>query len=160
MSYKFAELSQDTWVQGHNFSKAVAYSVGDVSSLVLYVQCLLESLKMVLQALLKDSDFQIPSESGKEAHLAASEMLEWLATRDNAALAIPISQRIMAALSKCIPQGSTLSRAKCERMWVKFYHTRTSTELKELWIHLMQLSICKSASPISTNTSQTHCSRL
>ena len=54
----------------------------------------------------------------------------------------------MAALSKCIPQGSTSSRANCERMWGKFYCTRTSTEFKELWIRLMQLSIGKSASPI------------
>ena len=95
----------------------------------------------------KDSGFQIPSDSAKEAHLAASEMLEWLTTPDNAAVATPISQRIMAALSKCIPQGST-TRAKRERMWGKFYHTRTSTEFKELWIRLMQLSIGKSASPI------------
>ena len=103
---------------------------------------------MALQALLKDSGFQIPSDSAKEAHLAVSEMLEWLTTPDNAAVATPISQRIMAALSKCIPQGSTTSRAKRERMWGKFYHTRTSTEFKELWIRLMQLSIGKSASPI------------
>ena len=103
---------------------------------------------MALQALLKDSGFQIPSESAKEAHLAASEMLEWLATRENAVLATPICQGIMAALSKCIPQGSTSSRAKRERMWGKFYCTRTSTEFKELWICLMQLSIGKSASPI------------
>ena len=103
---------------------------------------------MALQALMKDSGFQIPSDSAKEAHLAASEMLEWLTTSDNAALATPISQRIMAALSKCIPQGSTSTRAKRERMWEKFYHTRTSTEFKELWIRLMQLSIGNSASLI------------
>ena len=75
-------------------------------------------------------------------------MLEWLTTPDNAALATPISQRIMAALSKCIPQGSTTSRAKHERMWWKFYDTRTLTEFKELLIRLIQLSIGKSASPI------------
>ena len=75
-------------------------------------------------------------------------MLEWLATLDNATLATPISQGMMAALSKCIPQGSTSSRAKRERMWGKFYHTRTLTEFKELWICLMQLSIGKSAFPI------------
>ena len=103
---------------------------------------------MALQALLKDSGFQIPSESAKEAYLAASEMLEWLATQENAVLATPICQGIMAALSRCIPQGSTSSRAKRERMWGKFYRTRTSTEFKELWICLMQLSIGKSASPI------------
>ena len=102
---------------------------------------------MALQALLKDSGFQIPSESAKEAHLAASEMLEWLATQDHATLATPISRGIMAALSKCILQGSISSRAKRERMWGKFYRTRTSTEFKELWIRLMQLSIGKSASP-------------
>ena len=75
-------------------------------------------------------------------------MVEWLTTPDNAALATPISQRIMAALPKCIPQDSTSSRAKREKMWEKFDHTRTSTEFKELGIHLMQLSIGKSASPI------------
>ena len=115
-------------------------------AVVLYIP--IDSLKMALQALLKDSGFQIPSESAKEAHLAASEMLEWLATRDNVVLATPICQGIMAALSKCIPHGSTSSRAKRERMWGKFYRTRTSTEFKELWIRLMQLSIGKSASPI------------
>ena len=115
-------------------------------AVVLYIP--IDSLKMALQALLKDSGFQIPSESAKEAHLAASEMLEWLATRDNVVLATPICQGIMAALSKCIPHGSTSSRAKRERMWGKFYRTRTSAEFKELWIRLMQLSIGKSASPI------------
>ena len=75
-------------------------------------------------------------------------MLEWLATPDNATLATPISQGMMAALSKCIPQGSTSSRAKRERMWGKLYHTRTLTKFKELWICLMQLSIGKSAFPI------------
>ena len=54
----------------------------------------------------------------------------------------------MAALSKCIPQGSTSSRLSVREMWGKFYCTRTSTEFKELWICLMQLSIGKSASPI------------
>ena len=63
-------------------------------------------------------------------------------------LATPTCWGIMAALSKCIPQGSTSSRDKHERMWGKFYHTRTSTEFKELWIRLMQLFTGKSASPI------------
>ena len=103
---------------------------------------------MALQALLKDSGFQIPSPSAKEAHLAASDMLEWLATTDNAALAAPLSEEMTAALSKCLPQGSTLSRAKREKMWGKFHHTRTSVEFKRTWLHLMQLSIGKSASPI------------
>ena len=57
-------------------------------------------LKMALQSLLKDSGFQIPSPSAKEAHLAASDMLEWLATTDNAALAAPLSEEMTAALSK------------------------------------------------------------
>ena len=103
---------------------------------------------MALQALLKDSGFQIPSQSAKEAHLAPSEMLEWLATPDNAALAAPVSQEITAAISKCIPQGRTSSRAKRERMWGKFHHTRTSAVFKESWVRLMQLSIGKPASPI------------
>ena len=78
---------------------------GSLYSVVLYTP--LESLKMALRALLKDSSFQIPSDSAKEAHLAASEMLEWLTTPDNAALATPISQRIMAALSKCITENQS-----------------------------------------------------
>ena len=115
---------------------------------MLWFCTLLESLKTALQALLKDSGFQIPSQSAKDAHLAASGVLEWLATPENAVLAAPISQGIMAALSKCLPQGSTSSRAKRERMWGKFHHTRTSTEFKKLWTRLMELSIGKSASPI------------
>ena len=87
---------------------------------------------MALQALLKDSCFQIPSDSAKEARLAASEMLEWLATPDNAALATAINPGIMAALSKCIPQGTT-------------HHQGLSVRL---WICLKQLSIGKSASSI------------
>jgi len=67
---------------------------------------------------------------------------------DNAALAAPLSQEMTAALSKCPPQGSTLSRAKCEKMWGKFHHTRTSVEFKRTWLHLMQLSIGKSAPPV------------
>lgn len=35
-------------------------------------------LKAALQAVIKDRGFQIPSPSAKEAHLAASHMLEWL----------------------------------------------------------------------------------
>ena len=75
-------------------------------------------------------------------------MLEWQATTDNASLAAPLSQEMTAALSKCLPQGSTLSRAKREKMWGKFHHTRTSVEFKRTWLHLMQLSIGKSASPV------------
>ena len=111
---------------------------------------------MVLQALLKDSGFQIPSESAKEAHLAASEMLEWLATPDNAALVAPVSQEITAAISKCIPQGSASSRAKRERMWGKFHHTRTSAVFKESWVRLMQLSIGKPASPMFKSMIKSH----
>ena len=68
---------------------------------------------MALQALLKDGGFQIPSQSAKEAHLAASEMLEWLATPDNAALAAPVSQEITAAISKCIPHHPEPSVREC-----------------------------------------------
>ena len=108
----------------------------------------MKPLRTALQALLKDSGFQIPSPVAKEAHLAASGMLEWLATPDNAAVAAPLIVKVTSAISKCIPQGSTSSRAKRERMWGKFHHTRTSTGFKESWIRLMQLSIGTSSSPI------------
>ena len=104
---------------------------------------------MALQALLKDNGFLIPSPSAKEAHLAASDMLEWLAVVDNAILAAPLSREVTVSLSKCLPQSSTsLSRAKREKMWGKFHHTRTSLEFRKTWLQLMQLSIGKSVSPI------------
>ena len=99
-------------------------------------------LKAALQTLLKDQGFQIPSLSAKEAHLAASEMQEWLVT--NAALATPLVEDLTTALTDCIP-GSLSAKSK---MWGTFHHTRTSARFTSLWDQLMALSLKKPASPI------------
>ena len=108
---------------------------------------LLESnklLKMALQDLLKDNGFQIPSPSAKEAHLAASDMLEWLVMTDNAVLAAPLSQEVTAALSKCYHKVARYKgRDKREKMQVSPHMNICRVQEESV-----QLSIGKTVSPI------------
>ena len=97
-------------------------------------------LKLALQAVLKDEGFLLPSDSAKEAHLAASQMLEWLAT--NADLATHLAEALVTKLTKCV------NCKKQGKMWGAFYDTRTSAEFLSLWRQLMKSSLGKQITPI------------
>ena len=89
-------------------------------------------VKLALQAVLKDEGFLLPSDSAKEAHLAASQMLEWLAT--NADLATHLAEALVTELTKCI------NCKKQGKMWRAIHDTRTHSYVHQLILFSTQFT--------------------
>ena len=98
-----------------------------------------------LKELLKDQGFQIPSALAKEALLAASEMLEWIA--DDREAALSFLSPLVSALELCVRGKRLEKKAEKEKMWGKFHFTRTSKEFLSYWSALMKASLVKETAP-------------
>ncbi len=96
--------------------------------------------------MLTDKGFQIPSPSAKEAHLAASQMLEWLASHP--ALVESAVEPLTSALVACFHGGNLGNRSRREKMWGRYHEVRTSAKFTSSWAQLMKQSLGKRASPI------------
>ncbi len=103
-------------------------------------------MKAALQAVITDRGFQIPSPSAKEAHLAASQMLEWLSSHP--AVVESLVNPLTSALVGCLQGGSLADKSRREKMWGQFHEVRTSPAFSSRWTQLMQQSLGKQASPI------------
>ena len=94
-------------------------------------------MRTALRGLLKDPGFRV-STTGKDAQLAASQLLESL---DSCGPTVRTAvEEITSALAACV--------AKRQRMWGLFHKTRTSPPFTAVWDRLLSETLGRQASPI------------
>ena len=98
-----------------------------------------------------DQGFQLPSvpTATTEAHSAAVKLKEWMELVDNQAELERFSSGLVLDLKQFLPPTTdSLTKAKKETMWRKYYQYRISNSFQSLWKDFVHKHLSVSAQPL------------